>query len=205
MHSWDKLERVVCNSGKKFNAEKKIHQHKKLFESDIDPVFRCLADQYGDKEAPKLNLCFFDIEVDFNKELGFAEPDDPFNPITAVALHLAWMDRTICLAVAPKTLNEEQAQEIINKFPDTLLMKDEVELLNTFLELIDDADILSGWNSETFDIPYMVNRVERVLSRSHTRKFCLWQKFPRERTLIKFGKENQAYELQGRIHLDYLH
>ena len=200
----DKLERVVCNSGKKFNAEKKIHQHKKLFESDIDPVFRCLADQYGDKEAPKLNLCFFDIEVDFNKELGFAEPDDPFNPITAVALHLAWMDRTICLAVAPKTLNEEQAQEIINKFPDTLLMKDEVELLNTFLELIDDADILSGWNSETFDIPYMVNRVERVLSRSHTRKFCLWQKFPRERTLVKFGKENQAYELQGRIHLDYL-
>ena len=200
----DKLERVVCNSGKKFNAEKKIHQHKKLFESDIDPVFRCLADQYGDKEAPKLNLCFFDIEVDFNKELGFAEPNDPFNPITAVALHLAWMERTICLAVAPKTLNEEQAQEIINKFPDTLLMKDEVELLNTFLELIDDADILSGWNSETFDIPYMVNRVERVLSRSHTRKFCLWQKFPRERTLVKFGKENQAYELQGRIHLDYL-
>ena len=200
----DKLERVVCNSGKKFNAEKKIHAHKKLFESDIDPVFRCLADHYMDKEAPKLNLCFFDIEVDFSKELGFAEPDDPFNAITAVALHLAWLDRTICLAVAPKTLTEEQAQEIINKFPDTLLMKDEVELLNTFLELIDDADILSGWNSETFDIPYMVNRVERVLSRSHTRKFCLWQKFPRERTLIKFGKENQAYELQGRIHLDYL-
>jgi DNA polymerase elongation subunit (family B) len=200
----DKLERVIVNTSKKFNTEKKIHGHKKLFESDIDPVFRCLADNYLEKDAPELNLCFFDIEVDFNKELGFADPSDPFNAITAVALHLSWLKKTICLAVAPKTLTQEQAQEICDKFPDTMLMKDEAELLNMFLELIDDADILSGWNSETFDIPYMVNRVERILSKSHTRKFCLWQKFPRERTLTKFGKENQAYELQGRIHLDYL-
>jgi len=200
----DKLERVVCNTGKKFNTEKKIHGHKRLFESDIDPVFRCLAENYLEKEAPNLNVAFFDIEVDFNKELGFSEPEDPFNPITAVALHLGWLDRTICLAVAPKTLTQEQAQEVCNKFPDTLLMKDESELLTTFLELIDDADIISGWNSEGYDIPYMVNRVERILSRSHTRKFCLWQKFPRERTLIKYGKESQTFELQGRIHLDYL-
>ena len=37
----DSLERVVCNTSKKFNTEKKIHGHKKLFESDLNPLFRC--------------------------------------------------------------------------------------------------------------------------------------------------------------------
>ena len=57
---------------------------------------------------------------------------------------------------------------------------------------------------EGYDIPYMVNRTSRVLSKSHTRKFCLWDRMPRERTLVKFGKDTQAFELTGSVHLDYL-
>lgn len=200
----DKLERVVCNSGKKFNTEKKIHGNKQLFESDINPVFRCLADNYMDAEAPALNLCFFDIEVDFNKEKGFAPPEDPFNKVTAIALHLSWLKKTVCLTIKPDSLTKQQAQEICEKFSDTLLFDTEREMLETFLMLIDDADVLSGWNSEGFDIPYLVNRIQRVLSRSHTRQFCLWDKFPKEKKVTKFGKENATYELQGRVHLDYL-
>lgn len=200
----DKLERVVVNSGRKFNTEKKIHEHKGLFESDVNPVFRCLADNYMDREAPELNICFFDIEVDFNKDKGFADPSDPFNAVTAVALHLGWLKRTICLTVKPDTLSKEQAQAICNKFEDTILCDTEEELLQMFLDLIDDADILTGWNSEGFDIPYMVNRVARVLSKSHTRKFCLWDKFPKTKTVTKYGKESDTFELQGRVHLDYL-
>ena len=200
----DKLERVVCNTSKKFNTEKKIHGNKRLFESDINPVFRCLADNYMDAEAPALNLCFFDIEVDFNKEKGFAPPEDPFNKVTAVALHLSWLKKTICLTIKPDSLTKEQAQAVCDKFDDTLLFDTEKEMLETFLALIDDADVLSGWNSEGFDIPYMVNRIQRVLSRSHTRQFCLWDKFPKEKKVTKYGKESQTYELQGRVHLDYL-
>ena len=200
----DKLERVVCNSGKKFNTEKKIHSNKGLFESDINPVFRCLADNYDPTQSPELNICFFDIEVDFNKDKGFADPSDPFNAVTAIALHLTWLKKTICLTIKPNTLSKEQAQEIVDKFPDTFLFDTERELLETFLALIDDADILSGWNSEGFDIPYMVNRVARIASKSHTRQFCLWDKFPKAKTIVKFGKESETYELQGRVHLDYL-
>jgi DNA polymerase elongation subunit (family B) len=199
-----KLDRVVCNTGKKFAAEKKIHAHKGLFESDINPVFRCFADNYMDAETPKLNICFFDIEVDFNKEKGFAPPEDPFNAVTAIALHLNWLNRTICLTIKPSTMSKEKAQEICDKFEDTILFDTEEELLLTFLDLIDDADILTGWNSEGFDIPYMVNRVSRILSKSHTRKFCLWEKFPKRKEIVKYGKESETYELMGRVHLDYL-
>jgi DNA polymerase elongation subunit (family B) len=200
----DKLERVVCNSGKKFNAEKKVHGHKGLFESDVNPVFRCLADNYMEAEAPELHIGFFDIEVDFNKDKGFADPEDPFNAVTAIALHLNWLKRTICLTIKPDTLTKAAAQEIVDKFEDTMLFDTEAELLETFLALIDDCDVLTGWNSEGFDIPYMVNRVSRVLSKSHTRQFCLWEKFPTPKTLIKYGKESQTFDLQGRVHLDML-
>ena len=200
----DKLQRVVHTNSKKFHREKKLHNGKQLFESDINPVFRCLAHNYMDAEAPDLNICFFDIEVEFNKEKGFADPTDPFNKVLAVALHLSWLKKTICLAIKPDALPTQEAQDICKKFEDTILCTDESELLNTFLELIDDADVLTGWNSEGFDIPYLVNRIKRVLSRSHTRKFCLWEKYPKEKTIVKYGKEQQTYVLFGRVHLDYL-
>ena len=46
--------------------------------------------------------------------------------------------------------------EIAKKFENTVLCETEAQLLNTFIHLIQDADILSGWNSEGFDIPYIV-------------------------------------------------
>ena len=82
--------------------------------------------------------------------------------------------------------------------------KTEKELLEAFLDLIDDADILTGWNSEGFDIPYMVNRVGKVMSKSHTRRFCLWDKMPKERRFERYGAEQQTFDLIGRVHLDYM-
>ena len=198
------LSRVVCTNGKTFQREKKIYSHKQLYESDMNPVFRCLAENYLEAEAPELNIAFFDIEVDFNKDLGFADPSDPFNPVTAIAVHLNWLQRTVCLVVAPKTLDQEQAQKIVDKFPDTLLMETEKDLLGTFLDLIDDADVMTGWNSEGFDIPYMVNRVARVLGKEHTRRFCLWNQYPKRREYLAYGKTQETFDTIGRVHLDYL-
>jgi len=200
----DKLERVVCTNGKSFAKEKKLHSDKRLFESDVNPVFRCLADNYLGQEPPKLNTAFFDIEVDFDKDVGFAPPDDPFNPVTAIAVHLSWLQRTICLVIKPKTLTTEAAREICDKFDDTLLMDSEEELLETFLQLIDDADVMTGWNSEGFDIPYMVNRVKRVLGKERTREFCLWDKYPKKRGFERYGKAQETYDTVGRLHLDYM-
>jgi len=200
----DSLERVVCNSGRKFAAEKKLHHRKGLFESDTNPVFRCLADNYLDAEPPTLNVALFDIETDFNREIGYAPPDDPFNAITAISVHMSWMKQTVCLVIKPSSMTEEDAQAIVDRFDNAILCESEEAMLTSFLELIDDADILTGWNSEGFDIPYTVNRVSRVLSKSHTRQFCLWDKFPKQKEVVKFGKETQTYDLIGRIHLDYL-
>jgi DNA polymerase elongation subunit (family B) len=200
----ESLSKVVCKNHKEFQKEQRIHSNQRLFESDINVVFRTLEENYLGKEAPKLNVAFWDIEVDFDPERGYASPDDAFMPITAIAVHLQWLDTLVCLAVPPKTLTMEQAQEQIKDFPNTILFDNEADMLDTFLNLIQDADVLSGWNSEGFDMPYTVNRIIKVLSKEDTRRLCLWDQFPKKREYEKYGKAAVTYDLIGRVHLDSL-
>ena len=200
----DPLTRVVCKNTKDFRKEQAIASGKKLFESDINPIFVCLSENYLNQDAPKLNVAYFDIEVDFDPERGYASPDDAFMPITAIAVHLQWLDTLICLAIPPKTLTMEQAKESIKDIPDTILFDNEADLLDTFLDLIQDADVLSGWNSEGFDIPYTVNRITKTLSKEDTRRFCLFNQLPKKREYEKYGKAATTYDFIGRVHLDSL-
>ena len=200
----ESLSKVVCKSHKEFQKEQRIHNNQRLFESDINQVFRTLEENYLGKDAPKLNVAFWDIEVDFDPERGYASPDDAFMPITAIAVHLQWLDTLICLAIPPKTLTMEQAKEQVKDFPNTILFETEGEMLDTFLTLIEDADVLSGWNSEGFDMPYTVNRIIKVLSKDDTRRLCLWDAMPKKREYEKYGKAAVTYDLVGRVHLDSL-
>ena len=198
------VSKVVCKTQKDFHKELKIHSNKKIYEADINQVFVCLSENYVNADPPKLNVAFFDIEVDFDPERGYSTPDDAFMPITSIAVHLQWLETLVCFAVPPKTLTWEQAQEEIKDFPNTMLFKTEGEMLDAFLDLIQDADILTGWNSEGYDIPYTVNRVTKVLSKDDTRRFCLFNQYPKRREYEKFGRQSVTYDFVGRVHLDSL-
>jgi len=200
----ESVTRVVCKSWKDYLKEQKINKHKGLYEADVNPIYRLLEENYLGQDAPNLNIAFFDIEVDFDPERGYSSPEDPFTAITAITVHLQWLDSLVTLALPPKTLTMEQAKEEVKDFPNTYLFNSEAEMLDTFLDLIKDADILSGWNSEGYDIPYTVNRITRILSKEDTRRFCLWDQYPKKRTYEKFGREQETYDLIGRQHLDSL-
>jgi DNA polymerase elongation subunit (family B) len=198
------VSRFSTRNNKEFRKELRIQSGKGIYESDINPVFRCFEDNYKGQDAPRLQTCFFDIEVDFDPERGFSKPDDPFNPITAISLYLDWLDQLVTLVIPPKSMSAETAKEIASQFENTMLFDREEDMLNTFLDLIDDADVLSGWNSEGFDIPYTVQRITRVLSKDDTRRMCLWNQFPKQRTFERFGAENLTFDLIGRVHMDYM-
>ena len=200
----DPVSRFSSRNNKEFRKELRVQHGKTIYESDINPIFRCLAENYRHIDAPKLHTAFFDIEVDFDPQRGFSRPEDPFNPITAVSLYLDWLDQLVTLVVAPKHMSSETAKEIAADFSNCFVCIDEAELLENLLNLIDDADIISGWNSEGYDIPYTVNRITRVLSKDDTRRFCLWGQFPKQRTFERFGAENITFDLIGRVHMDYM-
>ena len=198
------VSRFSSRSNKEYQKELRINSGKQLWESDINPVFRCLEENYIGATSPKLQTAFFDIEVDFDPVRGFSKPEDPFNAITAISVYMDWMDKMVTLVVPPKSYSWETAQEICNKFENCFLFEREEDMLSTFLDLIDDADILSGWNSEGFDIPYTTMRITKVLSKDDTRRLCLWNQLPKQRVFERFGAEQLTFDLIGRVHLDYM-
>jgi DNA polymerase elongation subunit (family B) len=199
-----KLDRYQTAKDKDFKKELSLLPKVKLHESDINPIFRCLYENYKDSPSPDLHVGFFDIEVDFDPLRGFSSPDDAFSPITAISVYLNWMERNFTLVLKPKGMSKEAAESIVNEFEDTILCDNEKQLLEIFLNLIEDTDILTGWNSEGFDIPYIHNRIVEVLGKEETRKLCHWNKFPKKREYEAFGRDTVTYDLVGRVHLDYL-
>jgi len=198
------VSKIKVRNRREFQKEVAVHRGQQLFESDINVINKCLEENYKDKNSPKLHTAFFDIETDFHPEKGFSPPSDPFNKITAISIYLDWSKQLICLAIPPKAMSMESANEIASKFDNTIMFEKEADMLIAFLDLIDDADILSGWNSEGFDIPYLVNRVTRVLSKNDTRRFCLWDQLPKKKKFEKYGAEQETFVTFGRIHLDYM-
>jgi DNA polymerase elongation subunit (family B) len=198
------VARFSSKNNKEFRKEVRMHSSKKIYESDINPIFRCLEDNYKGQDGPKLHTAFFDIEVDFDPERGFSPVSDPFNPVTAISIYMDWLDQIVTLAVPPRHMSMETAQDIAGEFDNCFMFEQEADMLKSFLDLIQDADILTGWNSEGYDIPYTVNRISRVLSKDDTRRMCLWNQFPKQRMFERFGAENETFDLVGRVHMDYM-
>ena len=146
------VSRFSSRNNKEFRKELRIQSGKQLYESDINPIFRCLEENYKGVDAPRLNVAFFDIEVDFDPERGFSPPADPFNAITAISVYLQWLEQMVTLVLPPKHMSRETADEIVGQFENCILFDNEGDLLKTFLDLIEDADAISGWNSEGFDV-----------------------------------------------------
>jgi DNA polymerase elongation subunit (family B) len=83
--------------------------------------------------------------------------------------------------------------------------RDEAHLLKTFLEDFseDYPHIITGWNVEFFDIPYLCNRIEKILGEDAVKKLSPWGNVARK-NIIKLKKENVSFELMGVAILDYL-
>ena len=198
------VARFSTRNSKEFRKEVAIQKGKQLYESDINPIFRCLEENYKNKDAPELHAAFFDIEVDFHKEKGFSPTTDPFNAITAISVYLQWMEQLVTLVIPPKHMSTATAKDIAKDFENCIVFDTEEDMCKTFLDLIEDADVISGWNSEGYDIPYTINRIKRILSKDDTRRFCLWGQFPKEREFERYGATSTTYDIVGRVHMDYM-
>ena len=67
------VARFSSRNSKEFYKELRMNSGKPVYEGDINPIFRCLEENYKGQDAPELNVAFFDIEVAMQP---FAVPSD---------------------------------------------------------------------------------------------------------------------------------
>ena len=185
------------------------------FESDIQPVARALMDLYCGVPPPALHYAFLDIETDYKSELGFSSPMNPYAPINAVTIYQSWSKKYLTYAVPPKgyadrAIFQEKllalSKELQFDFElDVTLCSNERELLLRLIDDVQDADVISGWNSEFFDLPYIVKRIEQVLGKKSVAHLSFkGANPPKERMITRFGEPSLTYVLSGRAHIDLL-
>lgn len=187
----------------------------KVYESDIALDQKILSEKYfGVESKIDPNISFFDIEVDYDRVQGFDPKNDRYAPISAVSLHHFWSKETFMLVISPHKSkyepgpewNLDKLSEETKSKAEIIFCEDEKELLLMFFELIEDTDILSGWNSEGFDIPYIYERC--IMNFGDRGKKMLG--FPGAREPFykevegKFGQKDKVLEIFGRCHIDYM-
>lgn len=84
--------------------------------------------------------------------------------------------------------------------------EDEKQLLKSFIFFFADnrVDILSGWNSELFDVPFIVNRIKNVLGETALPFLSPWRSVKQRTIRNDDGSTDIAYDISGVVHLDYM-
>lgn len=182
----------------------------RTYESDIKAEHKVLSNEYYGAETPNSNITFFDIEVDYDKTRGFSSVEDPYAPISAISLHHYWSNADVVLVVPPPNRSTVTVEELnlAHDYPNVqiILCKNEKELLKLFFAQIDDSDILSGWNSAIFDIPYIYERAKICFNQAFADSLSL----PDARKPIykEFKDKNQLIQRRldifGRTSVDYM-
>lgn len=205
-----RLVKLEFDDNKSFReaAERYRSQGEKVYESDISTEAKVLSKHYYGKEIGKLNTTFFDIEVDFDKTKGFAGPEDPYAPINAVAIYHQHEDKMIVYAVPPpgQTWTIDMIPQELQDLAEVVLCSNEKQLLRLMLEEFQNSDVISGWNSEGYDVPYVYERLKRVLGETAANKLSFeGARNPRYKEIKdQFGTTRQRLDIFGRVHIDFM-
>ena len=82
--------------------------------------------------------------------------------------------------------------------------EDELHLIKEFLVFWErnHPDVITGWNTEFFDIPYLCNRIINRCGEDEIKRLSPWKSVS-SRNVFKMGRNHQLYDIQGVGHLDY--
>tara|TARA_R110002020_G_scaffold172623_4_gene362950 strand:+ start:533 stop:3007 length:2475 start_codon:yes stop_codon:yes gene_type:complete len=140
-----------------------------LFESDINPEIRVLVDNYTDSDEVSTGhrTMIIDIEVEVTE--GFPDIKKAENRVTAIGFNDPLTDEYFCYVLDTKNkLKLDDTKISTNGNEITKSFTDEYDLLNAFFMkyMKIKPTILTGWNVEFFDVPYLYNRACNVVGKN---------------------------------------
>jgi DNA polymerase elongation subunit (family B) len=150
----------------------------------------------------KINVTTIDIEV--ASDDGFPEPDKAENPVISIATKNN-IDNTYHVW----GLGEYDVEKSLMKTHRVVYHRyhSEADLLINFITFISQPsmmpDVITGWNTRFFDVPYLVNRIHKLLGEAYVKRLSPWGQIER-RDVTAMGRTQTSYELKGISNLDYL-
>lgn len=158
-----------------------------------------ISEKYPEDEIKfdikKIRLFTIDIEV--AAESGFPNVFDCAEELLAITLQNYATKKIICFASRPY-INTRKDVEYVECL-------DEIDLIRQFLSFweYNTPDVITGWNCELYDIPYIAGRIERILGEKEARRLSPWKNIYKREFVVK-GRDQISYDVAGISVIDYL-
>ena len=162
-------------------------------------IYQYISEKYPQDEVKfdisKIKLVTLDIEV--ASEQGFPDVESCQEEILAITIQDYTTKKIITWGVKP--FNNGQSNVTYNYCPS------EYELLNSFINywMVDVPDVITGWNIQLYDIPYIAKRLRRVLGEKLMKRLSPWGLVSDNETYI-MGRRHEVFDVGGVTQLDYL-
>jgi DNA polymerase elongation subunit (family B) len=162
-------------------------------------VYQYISEKYPEDhiqfDIKKIRLVTIDIEV--AAESGFPDVENVAEELLLISLQ----------DYATKKVTTFGSRPFVNKDPNVtyILCDDEAHLLRSFLAYWRKnlPEVITGWNSQMYDIPYLAGRINRVLGEKSMKDLSPWGLVSQDEVYIS-GRKNITYDIGGVTQLDYL-
>tara|TARA_Y100001972_G_scaffold128902_1_gene192574 strand:+ start:987 stop:3503 length:2517 start_codon:yes stop_codon:yes gene_type:complete len=167
-----------------------------IFGNTLFP-YSYIADEYPntvDWDIDEILIVTIDIEVEC--ENGFPKPEEATDPLLSITLKNHQNKKIVVWGI----------DDFENSRDDVSYVKCDTEkhLLQSFLSFWEEhkPDVITGWNTEFFDIPYLCNRVLNQFDEKELKRLSPWGNVS-SRSVYKMGRTHQVYDIMGVAHLDF--
>jgi DNA polymerase elongation subunit (family B) len=162
---------------------------------NTDFTYQFIGEEFPNEieyDAEDLRVAYIDIET--KCEEGFPDVATASEEINAITIRVGTSVCTFGLD-SFKPVHDEH---------DARCYSSESRLLQDFLSYWEslDIDIVTGWNVNFFDIPYLINRIERILGEGESKRLSPWRQI-KERIVTVMQRDHTVYDLVGISTLDY--
>ena len=164
-------------------------------------IYQYISKMYKEDEikfdTSKVKIATLDIEV--ASENGFPDVESAAEEVLLITIQDYATKQIRTWGQGP--FNNKQENVIYKSFSN------EYDLLNAFINwwMIEEntPEVVTGWNSELYDIPYLVRRIDRVLGEKLMKRLSPWGLVTEKETFI-VGRKHISYDVGGVTQLDYL-
>ena len=161
-------------------------------------AYTYIADKYPEDikwDYNKLLLITIDIEVEC--ENGFPNPRQSIEPLLSITVKNHQTQGIVVWGIGKFTTDRDDVTYI--------QCKDETDLLEEFIVFWEQntPDVVTGWNIDFFDIPYLMNRIKLLFGEKKLKAFSPWGNVS-DKEVFMMGRKHQMYDILGVATLDYL-
>ena len=156
-----------------------------------------ISEQYNkrvDWDIDDILIVTIDIEVAC--ENGFPNPEQAIEPLLSITVKNHQSKKFVVWGIGKFKNNRDDVTYVE--------CESELHLIKEFLIFWEkhQPDVITGWNTEFFDIPYLCNRIKNLCGEDEIKRLSPWKNVS-SRSVFKMGRSHQLYDIQGVAHLDY--